>query len=154
MWTSATWKTASKVLIAAVVAVVLVIGGIYWLKFDMERQVEGFVNAFNQHNPAAMAEYVADDVQWLYVTEQGVTQETSSKEALISTMATYFQQCPSCRSELGATVTTKRRLSTVETAIWIDAKGVEQRQQSLSVYEFNDAEEIRKVYYFPSEKVD
>lgn len=116
-----------------------------------ERLVQQFVAAYNAQDSAAMGRLITDDVQWLSIEGEKVAVEAGSRQALLTSMDAYFRSCPSCRSTLSGTVATTDRVSAVETAQWRSAIGLKQ-QRSISVYEF-DGPLIRRVYYFPAERV-
>ncbi|WP_290653160.1 nuclear transport factor 2 family protein [Idiomarina sp.] len=54
------------------------------------QQVERFVAAFNAHDAEKMAQYVTEDVQWLSVSGDKISIETSGKENLVKAMSGYF----------------------------------------------------------------
>lgn len=112
--------------------------------------VEQFVNSFNAQNSKAMAELVADDVQWLSVDGKELSVEVQGKDDLIAGMNEYFNSCPTCRSALANIISTNNRVSAVEIATWQGSGGLK-TQRALSVYEFS-GEKIIRVYYFPAEK--
>jgi hypothetical protein len=113
---------------------------------DRVAQVNEFVAAFNAQDSHAMAELVADDVQWLSVDGDEILVETDSKAALISAMDSYFKTCPSCRSELIDMIETGNQVSAIEKASWKGQDG-KVSQRALSVYEFS-GNLIQRVYYF------
>ncbi|ATZ73389.1 hypothetical protein CWC33_06600 [Idiomarina sp. X4] len=113
------------------------------------QQVEQFVAAFNAHDAERMAQYVTKDVQWLFVSGDEITVETSGKDNLVTAMSGYFESCPSCQSQLANFTVLGRRLSVVEEASWRQ-NGKPRSQKSLTVYEFSN-NLIHRVYYFPTE---
>lgn len=112
--------------------------------------VEQFVTAFNAHDSDAMADLVADDIEWLSIDGRQITLEVKGKDNLIESMDSYFKSCPTCRSELAEMVATTSRVSAVEMATWQDKSSL-RSQRAISVYEFSDGL-ITSVYYFPAEK--
>ncbi|MFK8017874.1 MAG: nuclear transport factor 2 family protein [Gammaproteobacteria bacterium] len=111
--------------------------------------VERFVAAFNAHDSAAMAEFVADDIEWLSISGKQMTVEASGKADLIESMNAYFTSCPSCQSKLTKVAATDGRVSAIEIASWTVEHG-RNLQSAMSVYEFSDGL-IQRVYYFPAE---
>ena len=111
--------------------------------------VIAFVDAFNAHDPAAMAEMVTDDVQWLAINGDAMSVDAQGKKALTAAMAAYFEACPSCRSEISGLVHLDSRVSVIETAHW-ESKDGPRSQSAFAVYELRDGL-IRRVYYFPAE---
>ena len=59
----------------------------------------------------------ADGIQWLSVDGAKVTVETEGKDALRASMTRYFQQCPSCKSDLVWLKTAGSRVSAQERAV-------------------------------------
>ncbi|MGX5913770.1 nuclear transport factor 2 family protein [Aliidiomarina sp. Khilg15.8] len=116
---------------------------------DRIDRVNEFVAAFNAQDSDAMAELVADDVQWLSVDGEEILVETDGKAALTSAMENYFKTCPSCRSELVDMIVTGDQVSAIEQASWQGQDG-KQSQRALSVYEFS-GNLIQRVYYFQTE---
>lgn len=114
--------------------------------------VRQFLVAFNAHDTEAMLRMVTDDVQWLSVDGESIHLETGSKDALRAGMTEYFESCPSCKSRLGHHFATGARVTALEIASNETSKGLRE-QQSISVYEFSGAL-IRRVYYFPAERVE
>jgi hypothetical protein len=116
-----------------------------------EQQVRSFVDAFNARNVQAMLAVAADDIQWLSVDGARVSTETEGKEPLRASMSKYFQQCPTCRSELLWLRTAGSRVTAHERASWTNRAGAPLSQSGLSVYEFKNGR-IARVYYFPAER--
>ena len=116
-----------------------------------EQQVRSFVDAFNARNVDGMLALAADDIQWLSVDGAKVSTETQGKEALRASMTKYFQQCPTCRSELLWIKTAGSRITAHERASWTNRAGAAVSQSGLSVYELKGGKIIR-VYYFPAER--
>jgi len=117
---------------------------------DRVQTVRDFVAAFNAHDSAAMATFVAEDVQWLSISAEAVTVEASGKASLIAAMNDYFRSCASCRSELAGVIASHDRVSAVEVANW-QGEDRPMQQRSISVYEFA-GDLIQRVYYFPAEQ--
>lgn len=115
-----------------------------------EATVRRFVDAFNQHNVAAMAVLVSDDLQWLTVSGNALSVEADGRAALEKSMAGYFRSCPSCRSELESVMVAGSYVTLYERAMW-DTKGGPRAQRSLAVYEVRDGL-IRRAWYYPAEK--
>ena len=114
------------------------------------KTVKRFVAAFNAHDSKAMATFVADDVEWLSITDKQIGVDASGKVNLIASMNAYFISCPSCRSELSNMIASTNRVSAIEVASWQGKSGVKS-QTAISVYEFSNGL-ITRVYYFPAEK--
>ncbi len=109
-----------------------------------------FIAAFNAHDSNAMAELVADDIEWLSIAGEQVTVELKGKDKLVESMNAYFKSCPTCRSELSGVVSTTSRVSAVEIASWQGDSGP-RAQRAISVYELSGGA-ISRVYYFSAKK--
>lgn len=109
-----------------------------------EDRVRAYVAAFNAYDTEAMMAMVTDDVQWLSVQGDAITEEAGNRQQLRESMESYFRSCSDCQAKLSHLFATGERVSALELA-------VTSGQQSLSVYEFADGL-IRRVYYFPAEK--
>lgn len=112
--------------------------------------VRAFIDAFNAHDATAMSTLLSDDVQWLSVRNGETSIEVEGKPALVATMAAYFNDCPTCRSEIAGLTASNERVSVVEVAHW-EGTGGAQSQRAMAVYEFDGAL-IRRIYYFPEER--
>jgi hypothetical protein len=115
-----------------------------------EERVRAFVQAFNDRKIDAMLEHAAEGIQWINLDASSMNIEAEGKEALRGNMTKYFQQCPTCRSELVWVRSAGSRVTALERASWKARTGA-MSQSSLSVYEFKDGL-ILRVYYFPAEK--
>ena len=116
---------------------------------DKSEIVHQFLDAFNAHDAAAMAELVADDIQWLSVSDGAVSVELEGKTSLIDAMKEYFSSCTSCRSTIHSLISSGERVSAVEVASWMGRDGLNS-QRSMAVYEFSGSL-IQSVYYFSEE---
>lgn len=115
-----------------------------------EQIIRSYVEAFNAKDIEAMLEMVTNDVQWLSINGEIITNETNSKNELRQGMIDYFKSCRSCKSRLVHLFSTGTRVSALEVASYETSSGI-QEQQSVSVYEFSESL-IKRVYYFPAEK--
>lgn len=120
------------------------------LPADPARLVERFVDAFNRRDLEAISALAADSVEWLSVSEAKISTETAGREALLTSLKSYFASCPSCKSTVKILGVTGPFISALERATW--TKGSEAKaQESLSVYEVRDGR-ILRVWYFPAVK--
>ncbi len=117
---------------------------------DKSQVVRGFLDAFNAHDTAAMAALVADDVEWLSVSDSAISIEVEGKAAFAVAMNEYFGSCPTCRWGIHGLMSSSERVSVVEVASWVGLDGL-RSQRSMAVYEFSGLL-IQRVYYFPEER--
>lgn len=108
---------------------------------DSAAPVRGLFAAFNEHDPEAMAEFVAADVQVFHVDEDGMQElGTRGRAELVDQMRGYFRSQPNVRSEIEGLIAGPVYVSVRERIVGGAA--------SLSVYEVRD-DLIRRVWYFP-----
>lgn len=111
-------------------------------------RVTEFVDAFNARDLERMTTLVDDGFEWVFVRGHETAVETRGKTELRTSLAKYFESCPSCRSQIAWLRSVGDRVVALEVATWRVKDGIEARQ-SLSVYEFeNDL--LLRVFYFPS----
>ncbi len=110
--------------------------------------VEAFVAAFNRRDMDAILELAHADIEWLSLNAAEISIESRGAAALESSLSSYFESCPSCRSTVAVAAVNGTFVSAVETAYW-EASGVLRSQASLSVYEIIDGLVVR-VWYFPA----
>lgn len=116
---------------------------------DRESIVRAFVGKFNRHEADQMLEMVADDFQWVYITDGKAAVHLEGKPALKREMERYFARCASCKSKLQWVQSSGSRITALEEASWTTKDGPKS-QRSLSIYEFKD-DRIARVFYFPVE---
>jgi hypothetical protein len=92
------------------------------------------------------------DVEWLFVAGAEIAVETRGKDALRTSMTSYFASCPTCRSTAEVYRQVGPYVSALEHAEW-QADGKAKRQSSLCVYELQDRL-VRRVWYYPAVKSD
>ena len=116
-----------------------------------EQVVRNFVSAFNEKDLKTMLLLVTEDVQWASINGDKIILETKNKRELQQTMTAYFKSASSSQSTIANISSTGSRVSATEVSSF-ELKHKVHKQHSLSVYEFSD-QLIKRVYYFPSEKL-
>ncbi len=96
-----------------------------------------------------MLALASNDVQWLSIDGKDISVITSGKAELSGVLTSYFEECTTCRSEVGNMIANNNRVSAIEVASW-ESEGRTESQSALSVYEI-DGNLIVRVYYFSSE---
>ena len=94
-----------------------------------------FVEAYNQHDVAAMLNLVHDDVKYMYISNGEVYTETKDKKALAQFLPAFFKQKPAAQSKVWSSSQTGPYITQVEQALWTTADGQAKSQCSLSVYQ-------------------
>jgi len=108
------------------------------------------LDAFNRHDPVAMAALVADDFELYYVDDAGRAElGAKGPDDLRTQMTGYFAAHPAVRSEIEGSIDGPRFASFRERAISV-GDGVERSASSLAVYEVVDGKVLR-VWYYPAE---
>ena len=119
---------------------------------DQMETVRAFVDAFNRQDTGAMISFVTADTRWMFVSDDKLVIETSSRDQLEAMMQQYLSGPSQTRSELVSIAESGPFVHTVEAAYWID-EGVERSQCSVAVYQF-DAAKISNVWYFDAHECD
>ena len=114
------------------------------------RVVRAYIDAFNQHNIPALAERVSPDFVWFNVTSDRATVEVKGRDSLRKTLATYFQNTPTVRSEIEGITSAGGYVSFRERATWNNLLG-QRTQASLAVYEVKEGL-ITRAWYYPAAK--
>ena len=108
------------------------------------------LDAFNRHDPDAMAALVAGDFELFYVSDAGQAElGAKGPDDLRTQMTGYFASRPTVRSVIEGSVDGPRFASFRERAISI-RDGMERSASSLAVYEVVDGKVLR-VWYYPAE---
>lgn len=108
------------------------------------------LDAFNRHDPAAMAALVDPRFELIYVSEDGLSEIAARGPAeLERQMTAYFRAQPSVRSEIEGSIGGSRFVAFRERP-QPTAERPERRPSSLAVYEVVDGK-IRRAWYYPAE---
>ena len=101
------------------------------------------LDAFNAHDPAAMAKLVTNDFELIYVDDQGKGEVALvGPEALVAEMTGYFKVRPEVQSKAESVIDGPRFAAFRERIVG--------GASSLAVYEVHDGL-IRRVWYYPAE---
>ncbi len=104
---------------------------------------EALVDAFNRHDPEAMAALVTPDFELYYVIEGGVAElATRGSAQLLAEMKAYFADRPSVQSTMSGAIDGPVYVSFREQIVG--------GQSSLAVYEVREGL-IKRVWYYPAE---
>jgi limonene-1,2-epoxide hydrolase len=114
------------------------------------RVVRAYIDAFNQHNIAAMAERIAPDFVWFNVTSDRATVQVKGRDMLRKTLANYFESTPNVRSEIDGVANAGDYVSFRERANWTSLLGP-RSQSSLAIYEVKGGL-ITRAWYYPAAK--
>ena len=111
--------------------------------------VREYVAAFNAKQLDAMVALVADDLLWMSIAEDSLSQVGRGAEAFRRLLVEYFRAVPSARSELLEVDATGPWVTTHERTRWdASASGVA-GQSSVVVYEVRRGL-IQRVWFYPA----
>lgn len=113
-----------------------------------EAIVRAYTAAFNRHDIDAMLALAHMEIEWLSIDGSKAAVETSGKEALRTSMASYFGSNPTTKSVLEAVMADGPFIVARERAEWMSKDGP-RAQRSVAVYELRDGL-IRRVWYYPA----
>jgi len=96
------------------------------------KQVELFIDAYNQHDIEKMLKKTSEDVKWLYNINDKLLIETDGKDALRTAMVAHFNQQTQARSQIKQSLTLGDTVAVIEEAFSNDGK---RSQCALSIYQ-------------------
>ncbi len=111
--------------------------------------VREYVAAFNAKDLDAMMKVVANEVVWMSVAGDSLTDVGRGIDAFRRMIAGYFRAVPSARSELRKVDATGPWVTTHERTRWDASSSGASGQTSLVVYEVRDRL-IRHAWFYPS----
>jgi hypothetical protein len=107
-----------------------------------------FFEAFNAHDPEAMADWVSDDIRIIYLSADGSSSEVNGVDSLTQSMQDYFAALPSARSEILSFIMDGDHIAVRESASWMTEIGEARNQTALAVYRIENGL-IESVWYYP-----
>jgi hypothetical protein len=107
------------------------------------------LDAFNRHDPAAMAALVDEKFELYYVSGGKSELSASGPQDLERQMVDYFRSRPTVRSEIEGSIDGERFVAFRERASSRHG-AVERSQSSLAVYEVVEGKIVR-AWYYPAE---
>lgn len=108
------------------------------------KQVELFIDAYNQHDIEKMLEKTSEQVKWLYNINDKLLLETEGKDALRAAMVEHFKQQTHARSLIKRSLTLGDTVAVIEEAFSNDG---ERSQCALSIYQMQQ-DLIKSVTYY------
>jgi hypothetical protein len=104
---------------------------------------ESLLEAFNQHDPDAMAALVTEDFELFYISEGKTALSVAGREGLAAEMTEYFKTRPEVQSRITDKIDGPAFVSFREQIVG--------GASSLAVYEVRDGL-IRRAWYYPAER--
>lgn len=120
-----------------------------WLTTAEAVVLRAYLDAFNRHEPDAVAALLSPRVKWYSLDADKLVTDGDGREALRTWLTGYFKSLPDVRSDFVTIEQTGAFLSVRERASWTAKDGSRVSQQSHAVYEVRDGL-IERVWYFPS----
>ena len=120
-----------------------------WLTTPEAMVLRAYLEAYNRHEPDAVAAFLAPEIKWLSLDAEKLSVDGDGREALRTWLAGYFKSLPDVRSDFLAIEQTGAYLTVRERASWTAKDGTRRSQQAHGVYEIRDGL-IARVWYFPS----
>ena len=112
---------------------------------------EKLLDAFNRHDPEAMASLVASDFELYYFNDEGVASLASrGRQQFSEDMTRYFTERPTVRSEIVGAIGGPAFVSFREEIVSAPGEQ-EHRPSSLAVYEVRNSL-VKRAWYFPAER--
>jgi hypothetical protein len=122
-----------------------------WLTTQEAVVLRAYLDAYNRHEPDAVAALLAPKVKWFSLDADKLSTDGDGREALRTWLTSDFKSLPDVRSDFLTIEQIGAFLSVRERASWTAKDGMKASQQSHSVYEIRDGL-IERVWYFPSVK--
>ncbi len=113
--------------------------------------LRAYLDAFNRHDPAAVAATLAPAVKWFALDADKLAVEGEGREAVQTWLTGYFKSFPNVRSEISDLTQTGPFISFRERATWTAKDGTRRSQQSLATAEFRE-NLLARIWYFPTVK--
>ena len=110
--------------------------------------LRAYLNAFNRHEPDAVAALLAPNVKWMTVDIDKLTVEGQGRDAVRDWLAGYFKAQPDVRSEFVSLDQTGILIAVRERVSWTAAGG-RRVQESHAIYEIRNGL-VTHVWYFPA----
>jgi hypothetical protein len=113
--------------------------------------LRAYLDAFNRHDPAAVAATLSPAVKWFSLSSDQLSTDGEGRDAVHTWLTGYFKSFPDVRSELSDLSQNGPYLSFRERATWTAKDGTRRSQQSLATAEIRENLLVR-IWYFPAVK--
>lgn len=115
-----------------------------------KKQVELFIEAYNQHNIEKMLEKTSEQVKWQYNINDELILETQDKDSLRSALIEHFNQKPHARSQIKQSLMIGTTVVVIEEAFSNDGT---HSQCALSIYQTKH-DLIQSITYYAATSCD
>jgi hypothetical protein len=113
--------------------------------------LRAYLDAFNRHEPEAVAAFCAENFKWYSVAGDQITTDIEGRAPLRDWLTGYFKSLPTVGSEFLAIEQTGPYLTVRERASWDNREGKRVSQQALGLYEIRDGL-IQRAWYYPAHR--
>ena len=113
--------------------------------------LRAYLDAYNRHDPAAVAATLAPTVKWFALDADKLSTDGSGRDAVQTWLTSHFKSHPDTRSELSDLTQNGPFISFRERATWTAKDGTRRSQQSLATAEIRDGL-LTRIWYFPAVK--
>lgn len=133
-----------------------------WSVAPVPGAIQQYIDAFNNHDAEAVGKTLAEDVSWLSLSGDAISQDGTGREAVVAWLRGYFKSFPDVKSRIiarpavleDAGYAPGRFFTLRESPSWTGKDGKVRRQASWAVFELRNDGLIRRVWYHASEKPD
>jgi ketosteroid isomerase-like protein len=108
-----------------------------------------YEDAFNNEDVDGMLALAHDEIEWISIGDSELSIETTGKEELAESMASYFESVDT-RATVEGTMVNGRFVSFVERVRFNTRSGEEKTQASSAIAEIVDGK-IRRLSYYPAQ---
>lgn len=113
--------------------------------------LRAYLDAFNRHDPAAVAATLSPAVKWFSLSSDQLSTDGEGRDAVHTWLTGYFKSLPDVRSEISDLTQNGPYLSFRERASWTAKDGTRRSQQSLGTAEIRE-NLLTRIWYFPAVK--
>lgn len=120
---------------------------------DIEQRMRAFFAATERQDVEQMVAAVSDDFRWISIEDERANVEVVGRDQLRSWLDGYFRSTPGLHTKLLDMQVDGNYVSLIERVEWTGESGRSEAQTSTSVYQLDEAGQIRRAWYFPSQDI-
>ncbi|MBD8525162.1 nuclear transport factor 2 family protein [Pseudomarimonas arenosa] len=118
---------------------------------DAEQRMRAFFAATERQDVEQMVAAVSEDFRWISIEDERMNVEVVGRDQLRSWLDGYFRSTPGLHTQLIDLQVDGSYVSLIEQVVWTGKEGRQERQTATSVYQLDDAGQIRRAWYFPAQ---
>lgn len=131
-----------------------------WTIAPVPESIQQYIDAFNKHDADAVGRTLSEDVSWLSLSGDAISQDGTGRDAVVSWLRGYFKSFPDVQSRMiarpavlaEAGFSPGRFFTLRESPSWTGKDGAVRRQAAWAVFELGSSGLIRRVWYHAAEK--